>query len=91
MPHPLILKPASAPDLALVGLGVRTVSFLKMKVYSAGFYVDDYTLKRLKSLPIWGDYTPDALKSKRAEELIRAIFDAPGACAVRIGKCGGKH
>ncbi|CDZ96323.1 Chalcone isomerase [Phaffia rhodozyma] len=30
-------SPSSAP-LALVGLGVRTVSFLRVKVYAAGFY-----------------------------------------------------
>jgi len=28
------------PTLSLVGLGVRTVSFLGIKVYSVGFYAD---------------------------------------------------
>jgi len=28
------------PPLTLVGVGVRTVSFLGIKVYSVGFYVD---------------------------------------------------
>jgi hypothetical protein len=28
------------PDLTLVGVGVRTVSFLRVKVYSVGFYAD---------------------------------------------------
>jgi hypothetical protein len=42
LPFPISLSPpslpASSPALALVGLGVRTVSFLKVKVYSVGFY-----------------------------------------------------
>lgn len=28
------------PEFSLVGLGVRTVSFLGIKVYSVGFYAD---------------------------------------------------
>ena len=28
------------PDLSLIGVGVRTVSFLKIKVYSVAFYAD---------------------------------------------------
>ena len=42
IPFPISLSPlslpASSPTLSLVGLGVRTVSFLKVKVYSVGFY-----------------------------------------------------
>ena len=40
---PLTLTPESAPpgtQLTLVGLGVRTVSFLGIQVYSVGLYVD---------------------------------------------------
>lgn len=38
---PTQLKTVSdTPILALVGVGVRTVSFLRVKVYSAGFYLD---------------------------------------------------
>jgi len=28
------------PDLSLIGVGVRTVSFLRVKVYSVAFYAD---------------------------------------------------
>jgi len=28
------------PEFTLIGIGVRTVSFLKIKVYSAAFYAD---------------------------------------------------
>lgn len=30
----------SLPEFTLIGVGVRTVSFLKIKVYSAAFYAD---------------------------------------------------
>ncbi|KAF8349203.1 chalcone-flavanone isomerase-domain-containing protein [Amanita rubescens] len=41
------------PTLSLVGLGVRTVSFLGIKVYSVGFYADlnDPNLKIPKDMP----------------------------------------
>lgn len=42
LPFPLSIHPKSlqttSPPLSLVGLGVRTVSFLRVKVYCAGFY-----------------------------------------------------
>lgn len=41
------------PLLNLVGLGVRTVSFLRVKVYSAGFYVESADLKQLHKVPGW--------------------------------------
>lgn len=84
--HPNVLTPASAPALALVGVGVRTVSFLRMKVYSAGFYVDDYTLKRLGSLPGWKGYTPAELQGPDAQALVQSVLDAPAACAVNISE-----
>ncbi|WOO83426.1 Altered inheritance of mitochondria protein 18, mitochondrial [Vanrija pseudolonga] len=82
--HPLTLDPASAPALALVGVGVRTVSFLRMKVYSAGFYVDDYTLKHLGRIPGWANFTANELQGDKSEALIGALLAAPAACAIRI-------
>lgn len=72
-PHPLTLYPASAPELTLVGLGVRTVSFLKMKVYSAGFYVDDVTLRKTAALP-----------PADVEVVVERILDSPAGVAIRI-------
>ena len=43
----------SSPVLALVGLGVRTVSFLRVKVYSAGFYLQESTARSLDLVPGW--------------------------------------
>ncbi|KAL1406097.1 Altered inheritance of mitochondria protein 18 mitochondrial [Vanrija albida] len=82
--HPLTLEPAAAPALALVGVGVRTVSFLRMKVYSAGFYVDDYTLKHLGRLPGWADFSATELQGDKSEALVGALLAAPAACAIRI-------
>lgn len=47
---PLSLSNAS---LSLVGLGVRTVSFLRVKVYSAGFYLEESALHSLASQSEW--------------------------------------
>ncbi|PFH53374.1 hypothetical protein AMATHDRAFT_137727, partial [Amanita thiersii Skay4041] len=59
------------PPLTLVGLGVRTVSFLGIKVYSVGFYADlnDPTLKIPK----------DMLPEEKIKHLVRNT-----ACVVRI-------
>lgn len=43
----------SAPKLTLVGLGVRKVSFLRVKVYSVGFYLEDSVTKNLTSVEGW--------------------------------------
>jgi len=83
--HPLTLTPSSAPELALVGVGVRTVSFLSFKVYSAGFYANDYTLKRLRSVPGWDKFEPTQFAGPGGEELVQKLMDLPTAVAVRIG------
>lgn len=72
-PHPLTLYPASAPALTLVGLGVRTVSFLKVKVYSAAFYVDDGALRR-SAFGQGGD----------VGEVVSRILETPSGAAIRI-------
>ncbi|KAL7421407.1 Altered inheritance of mitochondria protein 18 mitochondrial [Cryptotrichosporon argae] len=48
--HPLVLAPGPGAGLELVGLGVRTVSFLRVKVYSAAFYAERAVLDALDSL-----------------------------------------
>jgi hypothetical protein len=51
---PLHLDPATpGPLLRLVGLGVRTVSFLRVKVYSVGFYLEEAQTRYLKEIPGW--------------------------------------
>jgi hypothetical protein len=37
--------PATANDMSLLGVGLRTKTFLKVKVYAIGFYVADKALK----------------------------------------------
>ncbi|EGG09289.1 uncharacterized protein MELLADRAFT_96331 [Melampsora larici-populina 98AG31] len=50
--------------LRLIGLGVRTVSFLGVRVYSAGFYVDPRVLRALRVVPGWNeDVTKEKLLS----------------------------
>jgi hypothetical protein len=53
-PFPRTLTSPSG-TLQLVGTGVRTVSFLAIKVYAVGFYVDQKALKDIKDgkVPGW--------------------------------------
>jgi hypothetical protein len=52
--HPVTLPLSSITSpLTLVGLGVRTVSFLSVRVYSAGFYIEDESIKSLHHVPGW--------------------------------------
>lgn len=52
-PIRLPLTSLSSPNLSLVGLGVRKVSFLRVKVYSVGFYLEESLTNRLAGLPGW--------------------------------------
>lgn len=52
---------------------MRTVSFLKMKVYSAGFYVDDISLRKVA-------HQPDSA----VDELVDRLLTSPAGIAVRI-------
>ncbi|KAG0141916.1 hypothetical protein CROQUDRAFT_663169 [Cronartium quercuum f. sp. fusiforme G11] len=48
--------------LRLIGVGVRTISFLGIKVYSIGFYVDESLLRALRVIPGWNtDITKEKL------------------------------
>jgi hypothetical protein len=57
--HPVTL-PLDAPtaSMTLVGLGVRTVSFLSVRVYSAGFYIEEEMIKSLHHIPGWNVSSP---------------------------------
>ncbi|GHJ88387.1 hypothetical protein NliqN6_4789 [Naganishia liquefaciens] len=91
---PQTLVPLSLPNspLPLVGLGVRTVSFLRVKVYSAGFYLEETALRSLRSQPEWMSFTSDRLtKATTAEdgqsvgeELMEKLLNRPVSCAIRI-------
>lgn len=83
-----MISPSTAPDLAIVGVGVRTVSFLSFKVYSAAAYVNDYTLKRLRTVPGWTSYDP-AQMATEGEKLVQSVLDVPTAMAIRIGEYRG--
>ncbi|THV06074.1 hypothetical protein K435DRAFT_744373 [Dendrothele bispora CBS 962.96] len=61
----------NVPLLSLVGVGVRTVSFLSIKVYSVGFYADLNNPK----LKITSEMTPD----EKIAEVVRN-----SACVIRI-------
>ncbi|ODN73653.1 hypothetical protein L202_07201 [Cryptococcus amylolentus CBS 6039] len=85
------------PALTLVGLGVRKVSFLRIKVYSAGFYVQEGATRCLHYIPGWSTFTAqhlltpptpsaDPLLSPQlsGEALMANLLDQKVGCAVRI-------
>ncbi|KAA1115294.1 hypothetical protein PGT21_034844 [Puccinia graminis f. sp. tritici] len=69
---PAQLKPehiSLEEPMRLVGLGVRTVSFLAVKVYVAGFYADPRVLRALRVVPGWSDdLTKEKLLSKSTQK-----------------------
>ncbi|EIW66902.1 hypothetical protein TREMEDRAFT_64756 [Tremella mesenterica DSM 1558] len=88
-----------SPPLSLVGVGVRKVSFLRIQVYSAGFYLDEKVANSLRSVKGWSTFTAqhlltppvpasEDLESPRlsGEGLVRTLLDSGATCAVRIGK-----
>ncbi|GAA5922437.1 Aim18p [Sporobolomyces koalae] len=62
-PFPSTLVSPEGVRLQLVGTGVRTVSFLSIRVYSVGFYVSERELAAAKAgtLQGWQGYTPERL------------------------------
>ena len=44
-----VALPARVSDMSLVGIGLRTKTFLKVKVYVVGLYVEDHALSGLVS------------------------------------------
>ncbi|KAK4683579.1 hypothetical protein P7C73_g6664, partial [Tremellales sp. Uapishka_1] len=94
-PSSLVLT-TPTPALSLVGLGVRKVSFLRVKVYSVGFYLEDSALKSLSTVPGFSSFTAEHLMiaptpssvgapQLSGEVLMRNLIDGPLACAVKIG------
>ncbi|PWN90392.1 hypothetical protein FA10DRAFT_266876 [Acaromyces ingoldii] len=85
---PATSLPFSCGDLVLVGLGVRTVSFLRVQVYVAGLYIDERALKRLEQVPGWKGYQKDWLLDQKqgpsGEQLVAALVDQGVACVIRI-------
>ncbi|CAD6890722.1 unnamed protein product [Tilletia controversa] len=80
LPSPLSYQ---GPELRLVGLGVRTVSFLKVRVYVAGVYVDQGALERVRREAGVGAEVR-ALEGKSTEEVVKALLDAGVPFVIRI-------
>ncbi|CAI2165830.1 7039_t:CDS:2 [Funneliformis geosporum] len=65
----------------LVGLGIRTVSFLKMKVYVVGMYIRESDIDMLKK---WKGYDKEKFMSEDDESMALSILDQPIVMAIRI-------
>jgi hypothetical protein len=81
---------AALPPLTLLGVGVRTVSFLAIKVYSVGFYADLTNPDlQVRATPVCSarrddeacaQIPADATPEEKIEHIVRS-----GACLLRIG------
>ncbi|CAG8583604.1 2091_t:CDS:2 [Ambispora gerdemannii] len=65
----------------LIGFGVRTVSFLKVKVYVVGLYVREQDIKMLRD---WRDFDKKRFLSTDDESMAHALLDQPVEFAIRI-------
>lgn len=63
---PKTLKLPGTPELTLLGLGVRTVSFLGIRVYSVGFYADLNRPDLRVSVTLSHTFTPHSSFSVRS-------------------------
>lgn len=90
LPTPATPLPSSCKELQLVGLGVRTVSFLRVKVYVAGLYIDSNARSRLKVMDGWKGFESawmmDSKEEHSGEKLVAALLDQGITCAIRIGE-----
>lgn len=80
MAFPSTLSPRSLSQLStpleLVGLGVRTVSFLRVQVYSVGTYFAPEALQRLKGSQM--------IAEGQGEAIVASLLDAPYDTTIRI-------
>ncbi|CAB4426861.1 unnamed protein product [Rhizophagus irregularis] len=65
----------------LIGLGIRTVSFLKIKVYVIGMYISEDDIDVLKN---WKGYDKEKFMSENDESMALSILDLPIVMAIRI-------
>lgn len=74
---------------------MRTVSFLRVKVYVAGLYVDASALKKLSNTTEWKGFDKgwmmDSKDEHSGEKLVAALLDQGVTCAIRIGACQRKR
>ncbi|RIA93233.1 chalcone-flavanone isomerase-domain-containing protein [Glomus cerebriforme] len=65
----------------LIGLGIRTVSFLKIKVYVVGMYISENDIDVLRK---WNGYEKDKFMSEKDESMALSILDLPIVMTIRI-------
>ncbi|KAI8327838.1 chalcone-flavanone isomerase [Choanephora cucurbitarum] len=66
----------------LIGLGVRTVTFLKMNVYVIGMYMKKDDIEALKSLEGWKDFEQAAFLE--TSELAESLLEQPYEISLRL-------
>ncbi|KAM0793265.1 hypothetical protein ACM66B_000727 [Microbotryomycetes sp. NB124-2] len=89
-PFPTHLQSPTGKRLVLVGTGVRTVSFLAIKVYAGAVYVEEHALARFRAA--YPSYTPDKLlppfpkatDDPYGERLVAQILDTADVAIVIV-------
>lgn len=90
LPNPITPLPSSCGELSLVGLGVRTVSFLRVKVYVSALYIDSAALTALENIEGWRGFEKtwmlDSKSGRSGETLIASLLDRGITFAIRISE-----
>lgn len=94
-PFPTLLTSPEGVPLRLVGTGVRTVSFLSVKVYAVAFYVSEheFALAQQGKIAGWEGFTPerlippynmppDTVDRPVGEELVETLLEKADAAVV---------
>ncbi|KKF96403.1 Altered inheritance of mitochondria protein 18 mitochondrial [Ceratocystis platani] len=76
---PLTLNMADGMEYSLVGFGVRTVSFLRIQVYVAGYYVATADLPRLSAALIAATTPSESSSADAASQAMPRSLLLPGA------------
>ncbi|CAG8748135.1 10034_t:CDS:2 [Gigaspora rosea] len=81
IPIPTYISLYDGTKAKLVGLGIRTVSFLKMKVYVIAMYIGENDIEILKK---WKGYDKAKFLSSTDESVTSDLLDQPVDLAIRI-------
>ncbi|CAG8715457.1 13459_t:CDS:2, partial [Gigaspora margarita] len=81
IPIPTYISLYDGTKAKLVGLGIRTVSFLKMKVYVIAMYIGENDIEILKK---WKGYDKVKFLSSTDESVASGLLDQPVDLAIRI-------
>ncbi|CAG8607603.1 6891_t:CDS:2 [Dentiscutata erythropus] len=81
LPIPTYISLYDGTKVKLIGLGIRTVSFLKIKVYVVAMYIGESDIEILKK---WKGYDKAKFLSSTDESVASNLLDQPVDIVIRI-------